>query len=209
MENIDKVFYINLDHRKDRRQQFTDEINKIFMGTVLEERIERFPAIKHSIGLVGCGMSHLKIVKDAKEKGYKYIIIFEDDFQFLISQEQFIQNINNLFNYKNDNPTWDFKVVMLGYNTLNQTPFNDFLNITTEAQTASGYIVNSTHYDELIHCWEEGLNNFITTGMHWLYACDQCWKKIQNEKWYIFKQRIGLQRPSYSDCSNTFVNYNC
>ena len=83
-ENIDKIFYINLDKRTDRREEIEQELSNY------ELNAERYAGIytPHS-GIVGCGYSHLNVLKLAKERGYKNVLILEDDFQFVVSKEEF------------------------------------------------------------------------------------------------------------------------
>ena len=46
------------------------------------------------------------------------------------------------------------------------------------------------------------------TGCHWIYANDQVWKKLQPAaNWFAFKDRLGRQRPSYSDNSEAFMDH--
>jgi GR25 family glycosyltransferase involved in LPS biosynthesis len=209
MENIDKIYYINLDHRIDRRTEIEHEFASHFRSTILEHRVERFPAIKHNQGLLGCSISHLEVIKRAKANGAKYIIVFEDDFEFLVSKEIFAENINTLF--KQVENGLDFKVIMLAYNAMNrfEVKENALLDSTTDVQTCAGYLVNGKYFDELIQCWEHGVHMYEETGQDWIYCCDQYWKNLQKEKWYLFKTRIGKQRAGFSDCGKTFTDYNC
>jgi len=78
MEYIDRIFYINLYHRTDRKQEIETEFEN--QGIT---NYERFPAIHHpTIGGVGCGRSHIEVLRIAKERGYKCVMILEDDFMF-------------------------------------------------------------------------------------------------------------------------------
>jgi hypothetical protein len=86
---------------------------------------------------------------------------------------------------------------------------NDLLEKTTDVQTCAGYLVNSDYFDELIECWSEGVKFYQETGQDWIYCCDQYWKKLQKEKWFLFKTRIGKQRAGFSDCGKHFTDYGC
>ena len=161
-------------------------------------------------------MSHLEVIKKAKLTGARYIIIFEDDFEFLVSRETFLTNLEQLFQQV-ENDGFDFKIVMLAYNANNrfenanenENANNNLLDSSTDVQTCAGYLVNSKYFDELIACWEEGIKMYQETGKNWIYCCDQYWKKLQKEKWFLFKTRIGKQRAGFSDCGRKFVEYNC
>ena len=212
MDNIDKIYYINLDYRTDRKEQFENQITTHFKDSILESRIERFPAIKHEQGLLGCSMSHLEVIKKARQTDAKYILVFEDDFEFLVSREEFLSNLKQLFQQvETETSSLDFKVVMLAYNANNRFEIenNDLLDSTSDVQSCAGYLVNSKYFDELITCWEEGVKMYQETGKDWIYCCDQYWKKLQKEKWFLFKTRIGKQRAGFSDCGLKYVDYNC
>ena len=106
-ENIEKIFYINLERRTDRREEVEGELSKIN----LLEKVERFNAISHVNGSVGCGQSHLAVLKLAKERKYKNVLILEDDFQFLVSKEVMEENLRVFFDA---NISYD--VCMISYN---------------------------------------------------------------------------------------------
>ena len=136
-------------------------------------------------------------------KGYKNILVLEDDFDFLVNKEEFNNQINKLFQIK-------FDVCLLAYNTPNLYKSNfPFLYRIIDAQTTSGYIVNSEYYDKLIEEWEYAVKMFEETDNESIYTCDQSWKKLQEkDEWYCFKLRIGKQRKSYSDIQNGIIYSN-
>jgi len=201
-EFTEHVTYINLDKRCDRREEMEQQLKEYnLIG-------QRFAAIETSgFGIHGCGLSHLAVLKNAREKGYKHILILEDDFVFLVDKPTFDNEMQTLFNSK-----IDFDVCMLSYLLLDSEESEDFpfLYKIKEAQTASGYIVNHTYYNKLINLYEDAMPKLIKTQQHWIYANDQCWKPMQQEdKWYCFKNRIGKQRDGYSDNAKSYMNYNC
>ena len=189
---IDKVIYINLEHRKDRKEEIETELNSMNI------EYERFNAISNpDFGIVGCTQSHLEIFKMAKEKRYKNILIFEDDFKFIVSKHIFEAQIELLYQSQ-----VKFDICMLGYRLLKSRPCHDFpfLQKAIDVDTTSCYIINDSMYDILIDLYEWTIPLLIDTHKHWIYALDQIWKILQPiRKWYIFNTRIGIQRPSYSD----------
>jgi GR25 family glycosyltransferase involved in LPS biosynthesis len=199
---IDAIYYINLDNRVDKQYHIKNNVVPHFDETTLANRIERFSAISHLNGAIGCSLSHLEVAKKAKNIGARYYLVFEDDFEFLISKKEFQEFLSSLFSP----PQLDFKVVMLAYNALQNEPFSNILYKSNNAQTTAGFIVNCAYIDELIACWEYGISKFLETGEHWKWACDQCWKVLQKEKWFIAAKRIGKQTPSISDIGNNWVN---
>lgn len=201
--NIDKIFYINLDYRNDRRKQIEDQLKEYG----LYDRSERFSAFRTpNQGILGCTMSHCEVFKIAKERNYKNILILEDDFEFIVSKEDFENQINQFFNCQ-----VEYHVCMISYNLFQSQPTDyPFLLKVNEAQTASGYIVHQSFYDKLIELYERNIPLLRDTGYHWIYANDQCWKELQpNSKWYCFQERCGKQRDGFSDNSNKYESYNC
>jgi len=200
-EFIDKIIYINLDRRKDRRQEIEQELDNFDLP------YERFTAIDYpGFGIYGCGMSHLTVLKMAKERQYKNVLIFEDDFKFIVSKTEFEKTINSLFREPNR-----FDVCMFSYIIEKQEPDNNFSNFNRaiSAITASGYLIQSHYYDTLIDLYSHYIPLLLETREHWNYANDQIWKKLQiKDKWLISNKRIGIQRPSFSDNSNCFQEYN-
>ena len=96
-DKIDKIIYINLKKRTDRRQQIEEDL------TALQLKYERFDAIETpGFGLLGCGLSHLSVLKLAKERAYKNVLILEDDFMFLVSKDTLEDQLNQFFNLNLD-----------------------------------------------------------------------------------------------------------
>ena len=182
------IFVINLDRRPDRLEEFTKEMN------VLEIPFERFPAIYTDFGIDGCGRSHLSVLKLAKERGYKNVLIFEDDFQCLVSKDVFWKTINSFLE------STPFDVYMLTYLMDLSGNFTEDTVKVLSAQTASAYIVNESFYDILINLYEDAMPKLVETREHWIYANDQIWRQLQpDSRWYASKIRLGKQRDGYSN----------
>jgi len=199
---VDKVIYINLDIRQDRRE----DLEKLLQEYGIEA--ERYPAIFKDFGIVGCGYSHLNVLKLAKERGYKNILILEDDFIFTVSKEEFEQRMIDLFEQKNE-----YDVYFLSYNhdnieKMEEMSENQIINRLLEGTNASGYIVANHYYQKLIDLYEYALPLLAQTGSHWIYANDQIWKQLQRvDRWYYLKTPIGKQKSDFSNNSNEYTNY--
>jgi glycosyl transferase family 25 len=200
MNKIEHIYYINLEHRKERNIQFLEELTN--MNIIPTTSYERFPAIYHkTFGGVGCGRSHIAVLEDALEKGYNQIMIFEDDFTFVVSPSVFYDKMEKLTEKEYD-------VCMLSYHLFDseecsEEGFRKVLN----AQTTSGYIIKKHYYKTLIDLFKWSVENFEKTNHHWLYAIDAAWTTLQRrDNWLCFYPIIGKQRISYSDCSNTICD---
>ena len=191
MEQISGAFYINLDRRLDRRKEIEAELGNLGVA------YERFPAIKTIPGCIGCALSHLAVLKEARSRGYKNVLIFEDDFMPLVSKEEFWETLT-----KGLQEAPDYDVIMLGYAINKSEPWlhGETLQKVFDAQAGSGYLVNEKFYDTLISTWDTGLAQLIKTGEHWKYSCDVSWKPLQpRANWYAFTKRLGKQRASFAD----------
>ena len=198
-KNIDKIIYINLNKRTDRREQIEKELNDFDLS------YERFEAIEvPEFGCLGCGKSHLQVLKLAIERKYEHILMLEDDFRFLVSKEEFEKQLSDFFNLQ-----MDYDVCFISYNLRRYEPLeNNIVNKVLEVQSASGYIIHKKYYDTLIELYEYAMPLLEQTRAHWIYANDQIWKQLQEKgKWFYFITRIGKQRDGYSDIAGCNVHY--
>jgi glycosyl transferase, family 25 len=201
-QHVDWVVYINLDKRVDRRTRMEEQLDAFGI------RYDRFSAVAHEFGIVGCTRSHLEIYKMAKLRGARNVWILEDDLEFLVSRQELETTVCDLFTQC---PRFD--VAMLAYKLLEHD--DRFCGETAMytralcAQTASCYIVQAHYYDVLIRLYEEALPLLEHTRQHWLYANDQIWKLLQTtDTWVATKKRVGKQRDGYSDNAECFMSYN-
>ena len=200
-EHIGEIVYINLDRRTDRRAEMEAELERLGLTA------RRFSAVARRPGIVGCGYSHLAVLKEAKSKGLQNILILEDDFEAVVPTAEFHAALQTFFSSAE---SAEFDVLMLAYYAPHVAPVegNPDLVKVLEAQTASAYIVNQRFYDRLIELYEWAIPELERTGRHWEYANDQVWKRLQPAaKWYAFKGRLGKQRASYSDTAEQFHDY--
>ena len=197
--NIDKIFYINLDKRIDRREEIESDLAKYELDA------ERFPGIYHDPGIVGCGKSHLSVMKMAKERGYKNVLILEDDFTFLVPKEELERELDTFFT-----SGLEYDVCMLCCSIIHHEQVDTMTNLTRiiEASNASAYIINGNYLDKIIELYEWALPLLESTGMHWVYANDQIWKSLQKkDRWFAFHPRLGKQKSGYSDNAQAFMDY--
>lgn len=212
---FDKIFVINLDHRKDRWNECITLFEKYGI-----KNYERFSAISPNLkeipykqyqyfivnkkdwyvpGAVGCKLSHLNIIKLAKNRGYKNFLVLEDDFC--------IDKISNEFNtiiYKSMmelGSEWD--MLYLGGNNL-QKPVkinnNKYIHKAVKTNTTHAYAMNSSIYDKCI-------NEINECGTE----IDEYYKNnVQNKcKCYCIFPSLIKQRESVSDIfKGSVMKYN-
>jgi GR25 family glycosyltransferase involved in LPS biosynthesis len=202
--NIDVVYYINLDKRQDRNTQVLEEIDKMRLP---KDKVIRVPAkyIK-DFGALGCSYSHVDCLQRFIESGKQTCIILEDDFEFKFDQETIHQNFAQFFD-----ANINYDVCML---SINPVKLEDsqylFLNKVIDAQTTAGYMVNKKFAKKLLDNFIEGAELLKESGYdkYHLYGIDQYWKKLQpSANWYAFNPILGKQRESYSDIAMQNVDY--
>lgn len=195
---LKNVYYINLKHRVDRRRSIEKQLSQLgWQGT-------RFDAIRNEYGAIGCSLSHLKLIRMAKDKNLDFIVILEDDIHFTKPQI-FLEQLNNFLQSK-----IEFDVLLLAGN--NRKPYkriNEFCIKVENCQTTTGYIVRKHFYDIFIKNIEEGIINLLL-DLRKLnkYAIDQQWKILQREhNFYLITPLTVSQLPNYSDIEGKYHNY--
>lgn len=196
MQNIDKVVYINLQKRPERRTHIESVLSEYGI------QADRFEAIEHSYGLYGCGLSHLAVLKMARDNGWKNVLILEDDILINRSPEEFHKDLSKLFE---EGP--EFDAFMLDINLQRSEPAEqDWLIRVRYAHCAGAYIVQGHYYQKLIDLYEWALPILLDTQIHWEYANDSAWGKLQqDDRWYSFKNQICRQMNGYSDTKNMVI----
>ena len=203
---VDKIIYINLEDRTDRRQEIEKELKN---AHVPPHKILRLNAIRDSPGHIGCSKSHILALEMAMKNGWKNVLILEDDAMW----NKFEKGYERLRQLVQEHP--DFDVITLG--NVGATFDNDTGRLY-DAQTATAYLVNRSYYKVLHDNFEEGLKNLLitktmkTNGERFpyeqKYCLDQYWKILQKkDKWYIVNPALMIQRPSKSSIVGGIVDY--
>ena len=203
-KKIDAIYYINLEKRDDRKQEFLDNFNEVDESRIVRIKAHYYP----ENGAVGCLMSHINALNVALEDDSgENILICEDD--FTIKDMDYCNKMLDLLFKKI--PDWD--VVMLGQNTIHsedtgiETEKQEKIIKIINSQTTSGYLIKRSYIPRLLKIYENDLNNYVKTGEWGNYYVDQSWKVLQKQdKWYSFKPTVGVQKESYSDIQNGFIN---
>lgn len=151
MENpfdfFEKIWCINLDKRTDRWQLAQEEFEK--MGIL--EKVERFSAIQHNDGRMGIIKSNLAIVKDAKEKGYNNVLVFEDDVQFIESKETTYDVLNKAIEQIQQKPAIKWSLFYLGANTNDNNKLIKFKDRPNLIYLKNSYAVHAMCYSKSIY----------------------------------------------------------
>ena len=199
-EFVDKIIYINLDHRGDRRIHMNDFFIR---GNVPSEKILRLPAVYHQYGAIGCSASHIRAITLAKNAGWNRVLILEDDVEWQNFEENY-KKLDELITL----PNWD--VCMLG----GIFSYVDPPRVTT-AFCTHAYIVNKHYYDTILANFKQShsLLKRTKSTIHWVrsqarnntygeYNLDSYWVKLQMKDYWIYIDSLCIQIDSYSDIVN-------
>jgi hypothetical protein len=207
MDHIDCVYYINLDHRTDRKELFEAEMEKL---GVPSSKLVRISGIYNKeFGILGCGLSHKKALETFLESPHTNCLLFEDDFMFTLDMNYVKYLLKSIFEKK-----ISYDLVMVAGN-LYRTEKTEwpFLKKVLDGQTASGFLITKEFAPKLIECLQES----TTLLQEWHektgekkheYCNDIYWKKLQPvSNWFVLHPKTGLQRESYSDNEYKITNY--
>lgn len=200
---LENVYYINLEERKDRKDLVESELKK------LKWKYERFNAIRLKDGRAGCSMSHLKLLEMAKAKHLEYIVIVEDDIQFM-KPEQYNYMLSEFNRFMKTNKI-EYDVLLLAGNLRPPVArVNNFITRISKSWTTTGYIVKKHYYDTMIQNFKEGVNLLIKNPqIKGQYEIDTYWHKLQvKDRWFILSPRTVTQRPNFSTIENRYTDYN-
>lgn len=200
LARFDVVYYINLDHRVDRRHAIEQELDT--MHVPAEQRV-RIPGVipPERRGTVGCTMAHINTLRHfLAHTAWTTAVILEDDFQFLVTPDELAAILDAFMAAE---PHWD--VIMLAGNVerSQKCPADWPAWKVLNASTTSGYAFTRSMAEKLLANFEEGLHKLRQRPKHKGYFLDLYWHALQPQhRWYILKPLVGSQRESYSDINH-------
>jgi GR25 family glycosyltransferase involved in LPS biosynthesis len=218
---VDHIFYINLEHRKDRKEHIEKQI-KEYLDTNLEIT-SRFNAIQYNgnfvnncfrnKGAIGASLSHLEVAKLAKKNNYKNTLVLEDDIIFNWSKERFYSLLDRFF--KN---ITDYNLLMFDTAGNQWHPWQTYdTNIPEiyklgDSFCAGGYIISNNFLDTYIKHLEQATPKLIQ-GDIFNGRIDESWKIFQgneeDKKVYTFNKpldKVLHQISDYSDIEGRITN---
>lgn len=212
-KRLDKILYINLAHREDRKREVLAELNRVQCPTELIERVE---AVKLQLpkdhpayacaGYLGCGKSHLAAMERIQQNPqWNHVLVLEDDFSFETDTALVWKVLTSAFT----DLSWDvFMLTTTSPYPERQGCNRAFATKITEATGAAGYIVSRPYLDKMLACYRESTSGLERTGRLNPYVNDHAWQVLQaNDRWLLADPIIGYQRPSHSDNCDGLVDY--
>lgn len=213
MSFVNKTYIINLPYRIDRMMSMIDLMKELKINNWV-----RFDAIrprfkdidkdmysgfgriqklskKYVKGAIGCKQSHIAILEEARSKGYRRIMILEDDLE-IIGKGNNMRNIIDTALKELENKNWD--ILYLG---LNKEKTNDkdelmFVDRVEKGLCTHAYIVNGKAYYKILKILKES-NKQIDI------VYQECFE--DSLKCYILRPKQFRQNKSYSDINKIFL----
>lgn len=216
---MDMIYIINLKHREDRRNKMLKEIERVIKGTplkytmyittkpteipdtYLKEKPEWFKEgdyEEYRKGAFGCMNSHLQIIFMARAKGYKRILILEDDMIF--RKDENLKNTMDIIDEQLKFIPYEMDLLYLSGRSEIENIKKKTENIydTKGTLTTGAYMLNEKAMDYILEK-SQGYNQEI----------DVFYKDVvqPNLKCGLVLPLVCIQREDYSDIRNIHVNY--
>ena len=192
---MEHVLYINLSHRKDRRDHIEQQLVRWGVS------YERFNAVHHMLGHIGCTQSHIRCLELAIEREWDHVCIVEDD-MYIVDVPLFRQTLST---FLASSTPWD--VLLLGGNVGPPYIKVSGARRVMNAQTTTAYVVQKHYYATLLDNFKRGLQLCLSYHLS-QYRIDMYWKRLQrNDQWYILDPLTVIQKDGYSDIEKVYTNY--
>jgi hypothetical protein len=201
------VYYINLEHRTDRRAQMEDWLES---SGWLTNKITRIEAVSvPGRGHLGCTASHINTLLTFLDSPHNLCVVLEDDFE-PCCVETFWHDVEEACR-----KAAPFDILMLANNMLiaDATDKEGIMKVK-KCFTSSGYIITREFAPRLIQNMYDGLQLAQAFEReHLTKANDFCldvhWEKLMPEsQWLAIVPALGKQRDGFSDIQGHFVSYN-
>lgn len=205
MDKIDVIFYINLEHRTDRKEHILQQLQTINPGLT---KVVRIDAVRvEERGILGCTLSHLKAIEEfEKNPDWKTCIIFEDDYTLVNTVQHFNNIIDDLFDKF---PEWDvLNLAHCNYGFKYEEVGHQYIKKLIFTSTTSGYCLHKKFAKTLKNNFTEAAEGLRAEVYNYEFALDIYWKHIiPTANWYVTVPRLGSQWPSYSDIEKKDVDF--
>lgn len=197
-----KTFYINLEHRTDRKRHIENTLRNLKV-----KDYERIPGVIKNLPWQGNTTAFYNAFTRALELNNEYTLICEDDFH-IENVEMFEKNLEDFFKNEKD---WD--VLMLGGNNMGplKEKKDSYCKIT-RTLACPAYLVRKHYYQIFINQLEISMKfmkeNPYSGGDD--HIIDSIINEIQKrDNWYLIFPHGAVQLPGYSDILKRYVDYSC
>lgn len=192
-EWIDKVIYINLSHRGDRRLHIEKTLRRAFPP----EKIVRFDAIYDDPPWRGCSRSHAGALELAIANKWRNILIVEDDMQWFHFDSGYAKLLEII--------KQPYDAVVLG--GLERVFDENTYRLESCCNTVS-YMVADHYKETLLANFREGIRLLTDTKDAAKYSLDRHWNILhKRDTWFITYPSTCYQIPGYTDIGKQFTDH--
>jgi GR25 family glycosyltransferase involved in LPS biosynthesis len=193
LQNIDMIYYINLDHRPDRKHHLLQQLQQL---GVPREKITRISATHLPMNpQVGCAISHLEALQRAYQMEYDTVLILEDDFTFDVDRTT-LDSVLDLLWYRH--PEWQafqFAAVHQSSRPIANYPssVSHRLERVEKADTTSAYCLKRDAIELLYPYFQQ-----CVQLQNRRYPIDVLWNRLQSKiPWFISSPHLGHQAEQF------------
>jgi len=206
---VDRIFIINLAIRPDRYEKIKSQLDALNITNyerfdavvatnepyISDPQIVQFFQRGLCTGIIGCTISHVKMVEIAKERGYKQILVLEDDAFFQEGFEEKMKAVVEQLKTVQD----DWKLLYLGANHKKKgVPVTENIKKVTKAFCLHAYIIRDSLYDEILR---DALTQPIEGDVYYGEIL------VQKHVFLTIFPNLVTQYPSMNNMFNTFADY--
>jgi len=197
IDRLSVVMVINLQHRQDRLEAFTQEMDGLAI-----ERFRRLDAISDANAALGCSLSHVECARQLIANEWDTMMVCEDDVAFRLDRRRLDVLVDEFL----DDPSAD--VACLAYYVHRTRPHSALYLRGTKIRTMACYIVKRRVVEDLMAAWLDGIEQMRRGGSANRYICDKAWMPVQDVRVFLVPVvRAAAQRESYSEIQGRVVSY--
>lgn len=194
--DIPKAQVVHLTERLDRAKHFREEFSRIGLDHVI------FEATKRSDGVLGCALSHRRLVESTHPNEVTWVC--EDDITFDASGTTLTETLRSFIAH----PGLD--VLVLSHKTPGPTlPISTDFALTTSSQTTASYLFKPSARKALIRSFDQSALMLGLGTPPEVAAIDIHWKQLQVSQlvFCVPRKALAHQVASYSDVQRREVDY--
>jgi GR25 family glycosyltransferase involved in LPS biosynthesis len=164
------------------------------------EHVERFDAIAHDNGAVGCGLSHVACLRRALETSNGCVMICEDDVEFDLDRARLDALVDAFLDDRRA------EALCLAYFASRSQPHDRLFRRGHAIRTTACYLVRDAVAAELAALWDRGVAG-LEQGEH-ERPIDKLWFPLHDRHVFLVPiVRAARQASGWSDVTGRAVSY--
>jgi hypothetical protein len=202
------VYVLNL---CDRRDRYLDTLLELCRIQAPLDRVHHFmvehetliPGDHYLNGSACCATNHARIMRHFLASDHQVCLVLEDDIAFSSDSHRVREDLARFFERD-----YDFAVCLLAASKYHDLCAHDDLLLRSyqECTTASAYLVSRRSAPMILECFETGAIGIRQTGDVQQFAADRYWSRLMTDHpFYVFRRKMGYQKPSWSSIQATRI----